>query len=307
MISLLLMEKISQLFLILLLGFFSVKAGLLKAEDTTVLSRVCLYIITPCVIIKCFQVDFTEDVRNGLILAFIAGFVSQMMILAVCKGAKKLFHLDTVEHASSIYSNSANLIIPVIAAVLGPEWIVYTTGYSTTQIVLFWTHLINLFSKEGIQLKKVLSNVNIICTIIGGIMLVVGIRLPAVANNALDMAGNMIGPMSMLIVGMLMSKISLRDLFLNKRIYLVLFIRMFLCPTMMLLLLKLTNVGALVNNGHQILMISLLATAAPTANTVTQFAQLYDERPSYASAISTLTTLSCILTMPLFVYLYQIL
>ena len=48
----------------------------------------------------------------------------------------------------------------------------------------------------------------------------------------------------------------------------------------------------------------MLAAMSCTATTVTQFAQLYDREPEYASALSVMTTLACIVTMPLMVQLY---
>ena len=50
---------------------------------------------------------------------------------------------------------------------------------------------------------------------------------------------------------------------------------------------------------------SLLAAITPSAATVTQMAQLYDREADYASAIYVVTTLLCIVTMPVLVGLYQ--
>lgn len=55
-ISILLAQQIAQLFLILIMGYAVVKAGLLKASDSKVLSVVMVYLVTPCVIINAFQI-----------------------------------------------------------------------------------------------------------------------------------------------------------------------------------------------------------------------------------------------------------
>lgn len=49
-----------------------------------------------------------------------------------------------------------------------------------------------------------------------------------------------------------------------------------------------------------------LALVAPTAASVTQIAQIYDADSEYASAYYFVTTLLCILTMPVFVWFYQL-
>lgn len=304
MISLLLMKKIFQLFLIMMLGFTAVKSGVLKSDDSAVLSKAVLYVLCPCAIINCFQITFTAEIRSGLLLAFAAAILFQLIILLVCAISRRVFHLDKVEYASSIYSNSMNLIIPIVSSVLGPEWVIYTTAYFTVQTFFFWSHLINMFSGEGIQLKKVLTNINVIATFAGLLMMIGGIQLPELVGTTIADVGNMIGSLSMLTIGMLMAKLSLKELFCSRKIYLVLAIRMLLCPLVILLAIRLTGAAALAPDGEKILLIVLLAAAAPTANTVSQFASIYREKASYASAIGALTQLSCIITMPLFVALY---
>ena len=71
-ISILLMEQIFELFLMILMGFIIVKAGIVKEEDSKVLSKIVLYLIIPCVIINAFQVDYTKKTVNGLLIALAA-------------------------------------------------------------------------------------------------------------------------------------------------------------------------------------------------------------------------------------------
>ncbi len=305
MISILLARKIAQLFLILGLGLVSAKAGIVKTDDTTILSKICLYIISPCVILNCFQVDFTDDIRQGLLLSFAAGLVFIVILVALGELFKRMFNLNIVEQACSTYSNSSNLIIPIVASVLGEEWVIYVMAFTAVQFFFFWSHCISLFSNQGkIHLKEIFTNANIIAIFAGLLMLISGIRFPAFIQEPMASVGNMIGPISMLITGILMSKVSLKQLFCNKRIYLVLVLRMLVGPAIILLLVKLTNAASLVANGEQILLISMLAACAPVANMITMFAQLHGKDAEYASTITTLTTLSCIITMPLFVFLY---
>ncbi len=81
-ISILLMEQIAELFLMILMGYIIVKTGLLKGEDSKVISKIVLYLVIPCVIINAFQVDYTsEKVKElfagicsvGIITGYITG------------------------------------------------------------------------------------------------------------------------------------------------------------------------------------------------------------------------------------------
>ena len=80
--------------------------------------------------------------------------------------------------------------------------------------------------------------------------------------------------------------------------------KMVVFPLVMILLFKLSGVAALVADGEKIFMVPMLAVMSCTATTVTQFAQLYGKEPEYASALSVMTTLVSIVTMPLMVQLY---
>ena len=70
-VSLILTEQIIKLFIILLLGFLLVKFGLLKASDSKSVSVILVYLILPCMIINAFQIDYTPQVRTGLIFTSI--------------------------------------------------------------------------------------------------------------------------------------------------------------------------------------------------------------------------------------------
>ena len=72
------------------------------------------------------------------------------------------------------------------------------------------------------------------------------------------------------------------------------------------LLLGYSGLASLAPDGASILLVSLLAACAPSASNVTQIAQVYGHEGDYASAINVMSTLLCIVTMPLMVLLYQL-
>ena len=61
-ISLLLMQQIAELFLMIFMGYVIVKAGLLKGEDSKVISKIVLYLIIPCVIIKSYIIKHIANI-----------------------------------------------------------------------------------------------------------------------------------------------------------------------------------------------------------------------------------------------------
>ena len=82
-ISLLLAHEIAQLFLILLAGFVLVRAGLLRAADSKVLSVILVYLVIPCVIIDAFQIEDTPAIRAGLAVSFAAAAAIHLLFLVL--------------------------------------------------------------------------------------------------------------------------------------------------------------------------------------------------------------------------------
>jgi len=270
------------------------------------MSVLLLFLFFPCVIIYSFQVDFTEQVKQGLLLGTAAAIVIHALFLGICKSLEKYFGMDTVEKCSVIYTNSGNLMIPLITAILGPEWVIYTSSFMVVQLVLFWTHLKSEMAKETqMDWKAVITNYNMIAIMIGSVLLVTGYRLPAPVNDALGGLGSMVGPSAMIIAGMLLGEIDFKKLMSYKRLPLVIVFRLVIVPLFCLVLLKYCGMASFAKNGDVILLITLLACSTPSATTVVGMASLFGEDAEYASAINVATSTLCIFTMPVIVALYQ--
>ena len=286
---LMLLEQIVQLFLCIVLGWLLVRLHLLKPEDSRVLSKVCLYLVTPCVIINAFQL-------LGAAIGIHALFFIATALL------HRPLRLTPVEQASLIYTNSGNLIIPLVTAVLGPEWVIYCSMFQLVQQFPMWSHCrIILSGDRNVSLKKILLNVNIISVFVGVLLFLLNLPLPTV------IAGTMksIASLSMFVAGMLMGEQNLLAVLRIRSIWKVAFLRLIALPLVVLCIFKYSGLAALVPDGQSILMISLLAASAPAAANVTQIAQVYGHEGDYAGAINVITTLLCIGTMPLMVLLYQ--
>lgn len=306
-ISLLLMNQIIQLFIMIFMGFIIVKAKLLKAEDSKILSVIVLYLIIPCVIINAFQVDYTPQTVKGLLIALAGSVMTQVILLIIVSILGKVFHLNEVEVASIYYSNSGNLIVPIVTFILGKEWVLYGCVFMSVQLVFIWTHCKKIISRESTyDWRKIVLNINMISIAIGIVLFLTRIHLPAIINNTLSAVGSMIGPASMIVTGMLFAGMDFKQIFANKRVYFVSFFRLIIVPVIALFLIKCSQLSTFSSNGNKLMMIVFLAIITPSASTVTQMCQVYGNDSQYASAINVVTTLLAIVTMPLMVMLFQI-
>lgn len=235
-ISLLLMEEIAKLFAIMLMGYAVVKAGLMKSSESKSISVVMVYLVIPCVIIDAFQVDYTADVKKGLFLACAAAVLVHVLFLILTTILKQALQLDTIERATVIYSNAGILVIPLVQDLLGQEYVIYSSAYIAVQLILIWTHCKNMLCEEDrLEWKKVFLNVNIISIIVGVILFICRIQLPSGMQDVLDMMNNMIGPIGMLLAGMVIADVPLKTVFTKKRNYVSTVLRLIIYPIFILI------------------------------------------------------------------------
>lgn len=218
-ISLLLMEEIIKLFVIMFMGYAVVKAGLMKSSESKSVSVILVYLVIPCVIIKAFQVDYTPDVQKGLFLAIAAAVAIHILFLLIAIPLKKIFQMDVIEQATSIYSNAGILVIPLVQELLGQDYVIYSSAYIAVQLILLWTQGKNMLcEEEKLEWKKIFLNVNIISIIAGIVLFLFRIKLPAGVQDVLGMMNNMIGPLGMLLAGMAIAEVPLKSIFTKKEI-----------------------------------------------------------------------------------------
>lgn len=288
------------------MGYAVVKAGLMKSSESKSISVILVYLVIPCVIIKAFQVDYTPDVQKGLFLAIAAAVAVHILFLLITIPLKKIFQMDVIEQATSIYSNAGILVIPLVQELLGQDYVIYSSAYIAVQLILLWTQGKNMLcEEEKLEWKKIFLNVNIISIIAGIVLFLFRIKLPAGVQDVLGMMNNMIGPLGMLLAGMAIAEVPLKSIFTKKRNYLSVALRLLLYPVLGLLLMKAIQIVVNLENSSQILLTVYLACVTPACASVTSMAQLYDKDAAYASSLYVLTTLLSIVTMPVMVYLYE--
>ena len=76
------------------------------------------------------------------------------------------------------------MIVPLVAFMLGEEWVFYACVFMGIQTIFFWTHCKNVLSHEkGFNLKKIFTNINIITIIAAIVLFFAKIRLSGNYNR----------------------------------------------------------------------------------------------------------------------------
>ena len=285
-LSLLLAEKIASLAFIMLCGFVIVRLGLLKGEDSRYLSIINVYIIIPSVIINAFQSSFTEDKLSGLGVTVIAAFIVHAIFILLNWALKKPLKLQPVEQASLMFPNAGNLTIPLVASTLGGDMVIYALSFLGLQTIFFWSYgRILLSGNKAVSLRKIFGNINIICCAIGLTLFLLQYKLPAVIGGAVSSMAELLGPFSMIIIGMLLGATKLKTVFGQKRVWLLSLMRLVFYPIVMIgIFLILRATGLIYEKG--VLIVTLLAAAGPTAVNIVSACQTYGGDAGYASSIN---------------------
>ena len=108
-ISILLAEQILAMFLTMAVGFGVVRAGLFKTEDSRIISNMVVYICNPCVVVHSFQIELTDDKIKGLMIAIGLSVVVHMVLIIGSEILSFIFHFNSIEKASIIYTNAGYL------------------------------------------------------------------------------------------------------------------------------------------------------------------------------------------------------
>ena len=304
-LSLLLVQEIVDLFAMMVMGYVIVKIGLLKSSDSKSLSVIMAYLVNPCVILNAFQVDAPE-VREGLLLAGIAALAVHILFLAVTAILKRPLHLDEIEQATLIYPNAGILVIPMVQRLLGQEYVIYSSAFIAIQLILLWTHCKSMLCAEKKpEWKKIIFNVNIISIATGIVCFLLRIPFPSGIQDVLGSMSGMIGPLGMLLAGMVIAEKPLKMVFARKRSYLSATFRLLVYPVLVLPLMKMICAMSTDADTRNILLTVYLASITPACAMITTMVQLYDKDAAYASSLYVLTTLLSVITMPVMVYLFQ--
>ena len=116
----------------------------------------------------------------------------------------------------------------------------------------------------------------------------------------------MLGPTSMLVIGMTMAGADYKGMLSYKKAYLVIFLRLIGFPLMAIAILRVSGFLTRHPEFIPILRVSFMAVAAPPAANVAQVAVIYDRHPAKAGFYNILGMLLCVLTMPLIDYIYNL-
>jgi predicted permease len=138
-----------------------------------------------------------------------------------------------------------------------------------------------------------LLNPNIIAIVLGALLFIFSIQIPNIPNQIIKYVGSVNTPLSMIVIGNSLANIKFTKDMLNKEIGLTILLRNLIFPIIGIFLLKLVGVTGIA------FYTTIIMAACPVAGLVVLFTlQAHGDAAPAISAMS-LSTILCLVTIPL--------
>lgn len=288
---LLIIEQIVIMMALMAVGYVIYKIRMIDDYTTKQLSSLILYVVVPCIMLVSFTQEYSYDKFIGFFIALIASFV--IIFIGIFAG-RIIFGKDTgLEQYACGFSNAGIIGIPLVSSVLGTDYVFYVSAFFAAFFITTWTYGEYLIEGPGhVNLKKVITNPVVICTVVGIGLFVFNVKLPDILKSACNSIGGLNTPLGMMMLGTYIAKEDLGKMFKNKMCYLVSLIRLIIVPLICLFILKFVYVPF-----EQIKMVLLICACSPCAATLAMFSQMCGKDYSYGARMVSLSTLFSPLTM----------
>ena len=122
--------------------------------------------------------------------------------------------------------------------------------------------------------------------------MVFNVQLPNVLISSMKSIRNMTGPLSMLIIGVILSKVKIKQHLKDWTLYYGITTKLVIIPIIIYLISML-----LVGSSKAIITV-IIMTAMPASAMTSIFAESYDKEKEYAAVLVSITTLLSLITLP---------
>ena len=282
-------------------GFIFVKTKAIKPDSIGAFARVLLFVCQPALIIYSFNTaTFTMKFLSeiGIFFALCTGMQIFVMV-ALTLILKKKFD-DVRNRICTIASSLANVGffgIPLIEAILPthPEVVVFSSIFSVSLNILSWTLAVGIISwdRKKMSVRNMIVNPTTVSLLIALPLFFTSTKLPSVVAPIIELLGRMTTPMCMLILGMRLATVTPRELFFNPRIYVSTAIKNIVYPLLSFLIIYFVPLPTYVKITFFVL------GCCPSASMVLNMSELVKEGQTHAACSVLISTLFCIVSVPL--------
>jgi predicted permease len=189
----------------------------------------------------------------------------------------------------------------VLNSVFGSEGVIYGSIFNIFFVVFVWTYGILLYKgqlENGYLKKEIISlllNPSIIAVIIGLTLMTFGVEIKGPLLISIKSIGNITGPLSMFIIGVILSNVKTKNYLKEWTLYYGITIKLIIIPLIIYLL------SLMLKDSSNAVYSVIIMTAMPASAMTSILAESYNKEKEFAAVIVSATTLISLLTVPLLI------
>ena len=294
---------VGSMMIYMALGYLLCKTGKGVASHAKTFSGFLIYVLNPAMILNAFlHTEFSTDAVERLGLFFVITLVTQLLFFFILylifrkKYSDPAYRIFTV---GSVMGNVGFLGLPVITGVFPEESIVacYSTMYVMSMNLLVFTIGVYLITndKRFISVKSAILNPTTLSIFAALPLFILQVKLPAVLNDSIGLLAKMVTPVCMLVLGMRMSTVRLKSLFTRAFVYRACLMKLVVYP-----LFAFACVAFIPFPDITMKISVLLLSAVPSGAVINSLAELHECEQEFSANVVLMTTLMCVVTIPLF-------
>lgn len=290
--------------IIILIGYTLFRKNKLSNLSSSHISGLVVNICNPAAIIcSAFEKEAVISVKEMLSAMFVTLCIYALLLLAgwllplvlrIPKDNRYMYHFLTV------YGNVGFLGIPLVSAVLGTSALVYVSINCVIYNLLFYTSGVFIIEKKAAVKQSGkkeflfrIVNIGTLSSVLTIILYLVDFRMPMIISDTITYAGRATTFLSMLVLGVSVAQMPLKEIFCHKKDYLFIVLRMILLPICFTLLLQQFVTDPL------LLGTSALLLAVPCGNLPLMCSREHGLKADELARMIVLTTLLSVVTIPL--------
>jgi predicted permease len=296
-------NKLTEMVIMIIIGYICAKVQLTGPDFNRHTSKVLTNVLLPATILKAMT-GLGGDISNGELVYVIFLFFI-MMGLPWIAGIllAKILPIDKNDRGILIgvvmYMNISFVGFPLVETYYGAEGMLYACLSCVPMNLLMFSVGVAGISgnnRDAFSLKGML-NLPLISTILGIVIMLMELRLPAVISSTINSVASATVPISMIILGSSLAAIPTKSAFGDIKIYIIAVVRLLICPFLTNLLLRL-----FVEDAMLIGVVTILA-ATPVAVLMTPLSVQYGKSDVLPSKSIFISTVLSIITMPTVIWL----
>ena len=300
------LTQIGIFLMLLALGVVAMKCKILDEHSLGSLSRLIMRMALPAFIFINTAEGATREGLAASLMVIPLAIALYVLLFLLSLLLEKVFHLrgsrSHVFRAIVMFGNVGFMGIPLVVELYPDTALLYISLFTILDQALFWTYGIALtypVAEGGAKRKfspsalKNLLSPALVAILAATVLVLLDLHLPHVVVQALTKLGNASMPLSLIYIGGMLSLVDVRRVLKCGELYAEIVCKMMILPILFFLVMK--GIGV---PGDMAGTITFL-TGLPAINMVAMLAKNNGSDGDYAVCAVMLTTLACLVTLPL--------